>query len=48
MVEVAEGAAPLTDEARARLEQAMAIAANPPVGTYAELIDKRDRLIAAA
>jgi beta-N-acetylhexosaminidase len=47
MVEVAEGAAPLTGEARERLERAMAIAENPPGESYAELIDKRDGLIAA-
>jgi beta-N-acetylhexosaminidase len=48
MVDVAEGAAPLTDQARVRLSSAMAVAARAPDETYAELIDKRDRLIAAA
>jgi beta-N-acetylhexosaminidase len=48
MIEVAEGAAPLSDEARARLDRAMTIAASAPGDTYAELIDKRDRLIASA
>jgi beta-N-acetylhexosaminidase len=47
MMEVAEGAAPMTEAARGRLERAMAIAANPPGETYAELIEKRDGLIAA-
>jgi beta-N-acetylhexosaminidase len=48
MVAVAEGAMPLTDEARARLDRAMAIAAAPAGATYPELIGERDRLIAAA
>jgi beta-N-acetylhexosaminidase len=47
MVEVAQGAAPLTGEARERLDRAMAIAAREPGTSYAELIETRDRLIAA-
>jgi beta-N-acetylhexosaminidase len=49
MIEVAAGAALLTGEARERLERAMAIASGPASGaSYAELMETRDRLIAAA
>ena len=48
MVEVAEGAAPLTAEARERLDRAMAITRTEPAHSLAELMDTRDRLIAAA
>jgi beta-N-acetylhexosaminidase len=49
MVATANGAAPLTAEAKERLARAMKIAAAPFEGrSYAELIDTRDRLIAAA
>jgi beta-N-acetylhexosaminidase len=48
MLEVAEGAGPLTEEGRARLDRAMAIAATPASVPYAELIEQRDALIAAA
>jgi beta-N-acetylhexosaminidase len=47
MIDVAEGAAPLTDEAGERLQRAMAVAGRAPTDTYAELIEKRDALIAA-
>jgi beta-N-acetylhexosaminidase len=48
MVDVAHGAAPLTAEAKTRLDRAMALTAAAPSATYAELIDTRDRLIASA
>jgi beta-N-acetylhexosaminidase len=48
MVDVAEGAAPLTAEAGERLDRAMALTRATPTLSLAELMDKRDRLIAAA
>jgi beta-N-acetylhexosaminidase len=47
MIAVANGASPLTAQARARLARAMASAARPADGPgYEELADKRDRLLA--
>jgi beta-N-acetylhexosaminidase len=48
MVDVAQGAAPLTGEAQERLDRAMALTRTAPTLTLAELMDKRDRLIASA
>ena len=49
MIAVASAAGPLTAEARVRLERAMATIADAPEGpAYAELADKRDRLLASA
>ena len=49
MVAVADGASPLTEAARGRLERAMASVAGPAQGPpYEELAEKRDRLLALA
>ncbi|HEY7810638.1 MAG TPA: beta-N-acetylhexosaminidase [Allosphingosinicella sp.] len=48
MVELAAGASPLTAEAQERLDRAMALTRTAPSQSLAELMDKRDRLIAAA
>jgi beta-N-acetylhexosaminidase len=49
MVAVASAAGLLSDEGRERLERAMAsVAGSPDRASYAELADKRDRLLALA